>query len=94
MFLFIRLVICIFLVGLTLYKYIDKTNELTELRLSIPVIAKEVQEINEKNIELQYAIETFESPSHLMELAQKPEFGHLKYPSIDAVLIIPKESQP
>ena len=43
--------ICIFLVGLTLYKYIDKMNELTELRLSIPVLAKEVQEINEKNIE-------------------------------------------
>jgi hypothetical protein len=90
---FIRLMICIFLVGLTLYKYIDKMNGLTELRLSIPVLAKELQEINEKNIELKYAIETFESPLHLMELARKPEFGHLKYPALDAVMVIPTEKE-
>ena len=78
--LFIRLMICISIAGLALYKYIDKLNELTELRLSIPVIAKEVKGIQEKNLELQYAIDTFESPLHLMELARKPEFGHLKYP--------------
>lgn len=86
--LFIRLMMCIVIVGITLYKYIDKSNDLTELRLSIPILTKELQEINEKNIELKYAIETFESPAHLMELAKKPEFGHLKYPSIDQVVII------
>ncbi len=86
--LFIRLMICIVIVGLTLYKYIDKMNEVTELRLTIPILAKELQDINEKNIEIQYAIETFESPGHLMELARKPEFGHLKYPYLDEVMII------
>ena len=78
--LFIRLMICISFAGLALYKYIDKLNELTGLRLSISGYWREVKEIKEKNLELQYAIDTFESPLHLMELARKPEFGHLKYP--------------
>jgi hypothetical protein len=90
--LLIRVFVCIFFAGLTLYKYIDKLNELTELKLSIPVLAKEVKEINEKNLELQYEIERFESPIHLMELARKPEFGHLKYPAINDVIILAEPS--
>lgn len=88
--LFIRLFICISFAGLALYKYIDKLNELTELRLSIPILAREVKEINEKNLELKYAIDTFESPLHLMELARKPEFGHLKYPSLNEIVQLPE----
>ena len=86
--LLLRLWLCIFIAGIALYKYIDKLNELTELRLSIPVLTKELNEIQEKNLELRYAIEQFESPVHLMELARKPEFGHLKYPPITQVIII------
>ncbi len=89
--LLVRLWICIFFAGLTLYKYIDKLNGLTELRLSIPVLTKELKEIQEKNSELHYAIERFESSVHLMELASKPEFGHLKYPPLTEVLLIPEE---
>lgn len=88
--LFIKLLICISFAGLAIYKYIDKLNELTELRLSIPILIKEVKEIREKNLELQYAIESFESPVHLMELAQKPEFGHLKHASLDQVIQLPE----
>ena len=46
----IRLLICISCEGLVLYKYIDKLNELTELRLSIPILAREVKEIHEQNL--------------------------------------------
>lgn len=88
--LFIRLLICISFAGLVLYKYIDKLNDLTELRLSIPILAREVKDIHERNLELQYAIDCFESPLHLMELARKPEFGHLKYPSISEILLLPE----
>ena len=88
--LFIRLLICISCAGLVLYKYIDKLNELTELRLSIPILAREVKEIHEQNLELQYAIDCFESPLHLMELASKPEFGHLKYPVLDEIVLLPE----
>ena len=87
--LFVRLLICISITGLWLCQYIDKLNELTELQLSIPLLAKEVKEIHEKNLELQYAIDRFESPVHLMELARRPEFAHLKYPSLDEILPLP-----
>lgn len=90
--LLIRLFLCIFFAGWMLYKYIDELNVLTELRLSIPALAKEVKEIDEKNLELQYEIEKFESPIHLMELLRKPEFGHLRYPSIDKVMQVPESS--
>jgi len=89
--LLLRLWLCIFIAGFSLYRTIDKLNELTELRLSIPVLAKEVQEIREKNMELLYEIEQFESPVHLLELARKPEFGHLKHPPLNEVIIIQED---
>ena len=87
---FIRLLICISFVGIGLYKYIDKLNELTELRLSIPILNREVKEIHEKNVELQYTIDRFESPLHLMEIARQPEFGHLKYPYMNEIIVLPE----
>ena len=91
--LFFRLFICIFIAGFTLYKYIDKLNDLTELRLSIPLLAKEVKEIQEKNQTLRYAVESFKSPQILMDLSRKPEFGYLHQVYLNDVLILP-ESQP
>lgn len=89
---FIRIFLCIAFAGLTLYSYIDKINGLTELRLAIPVLAREVRDAHEKNLELQYAIDTFESPLHLMEMARKPEFGHLKYPTLDEIIQLPEKN--
>lgn len=90
--LFVRLLICISFAGLLLYKWVDKLNELTELRLSIPVVAKEVKEIREKNLELRFVIEQFENPSHLIEIARRPEYGHLKYPLADQIIVLPEQS--
>lgn len=83
-----QILICIIASAILLYIYIDQQNSLTELRLQIPHLEKEVKQIQEENIRLQYEINQFESPIHLMELARKPEFGHLKYPSLDTILII------
>lgn len=85
-----HLLICILFTGGLLYKYIDHLNEVTELKLRIPALLKELKEINEKNLELQYEIEQFESPLHLMELARKPEFGYLKYPTVNEILFLPE----
>lgn len=89
--LYFRIFICILIAGLTLYLFIDKQNDLTELRLAIPVWTKEVKSIQEENIRLKYEIDRFESPIHLMELMRKPEFGHLKYPYINEVIILPAD---
>jgi cell division protein FtsL len=83
-----KIFICIFVAALTVYLYIDRQNDLTQLRLTIPMLAKEVKQIQEENIRLQYEIDQFESPIHLLEIARKPEFGHLKYPHLDQVIIL------
>lgn len=80
--------VCIFAIFIMLYSYIDNLNSLTELKLKIPSVEKELNRINDDNIQLQYQINQFESPENLMELAKKPEFGHLKFPSIDKVVIL------
>ena len=54
LFFVIRLFVCIIAAGLTLFGYIEKQNELTELRLAIPTIAKEVKNLQEENIRLTY----------------------------------------
>lgn len=87
-----RFFVCIFAIGVSLIAYIDKQNEVTELRLAIPVLAKDVRSIQEENIRLKYEIESFESPIHLMELMRKPEFGHLKYPYLTEEIFLPKTS--
>lgn len=86
----IKLFICIIAAATTLYAYILKQNEVTELRLAIPTLGKEVRQIHDENTRLQYEIDQFESPIHLMELARKPEFGHLKYPYLKDVIFVNK----
>jgi hypothetical protein len=86
----VRIFICICSIGLTLYAVIEKQNELVELRLAIPVLTKEVKIIEEENTRLRYEIERFESPMHLMELARKPEFSHLKFPYNRDIIVLPK----
>ena len=85
-----RIFICICFMGLTVYAVIEKQNELVELRLEIPVLIKDVKAIEEENTRLLYEIERFESPMHLMELAQKPEFSHLKFPYNRDIIVLPK----
>jgi hypothetical protein len=91
LFSYIRIFFCILLVGITLYAYIAKQNEMTELRLAIPVLTREVKSIQEENNRLRYEIDHFESPIHLMELLRKPEFSHLKYPYDRDVWILPEQ---
>jgi hypothetical protein len=84
-----RLFLCMFAAGWTLLTVIEKQNELVELRLAIPVLEKEVNKIAEENTRLKYEIELFESPMHLMELAGKPQFSHLKFPYNRDILVLP-----
>lgn len=80
-----KLLICLSVFGLCLYSYIDKQNKVTQLRIKIPMLSKEIKMIQEENIRLGYEIDRFESPSHLMELARSHEFRHLKHPYLKEV---------
>ena len=75
-----RIFICIFILSIFLYRYIDQQNGLTRLRLRLPTLAKEIKAIKEENQHLQYQIDQFENPEHLMALARNPAYAHLKQP--------------
>jgi hypothetical protein len=83
-----RIAVCIFSFGLCLYSYIDKQNAVTKLRIRIPSLFKEIRLIEEENTKLQYEIDQFENPNHLMELARHGEFSHLKHPFVKDVLTV------
>lgn len=89
--LFYQILVCISALGLFLYAYVEKQNQLTALRLQIPKLEKEVRTLEEENVQLMYEIEQFESPIHLMELSRNPEFGHLKHPLLKDIVILSGE---
>jgi hypothetical protein len=84
----LRLFFCIFTFGVYLYAYVEKQNQLTELRLEIPTLMKEVRIIKEENAKLHYEIKQFESPAKLMQLLEKPEYAHLKHPFQKNIIIL------
>ncbi|MGM0439916.1 MAG: hypothetical protein ACQEP8_02220 [Chlamydiota bacterium] len=89
--LLVRLFICIFTAGSLLYLYLDKQNDVMQLYLAIPPLAREVRQLNEQNTRLRYKLERFENPINLLKLSHQPEFSYLKNPSLEEVVIIPFE---
>lgn len=90
---FVNLMVCLSTFVGVLYLYIDEQNKQIDLRIKIRALGKELREIQEHNISLQYEVDIFESPVHLMELARKPIFSHLKYPYNQDIIIL-KSSKP
>ena len=89
MLLLIRLVLCVAIAGIALYAYIEENNHLTELRIKVPLLSKKLKELQEENTRLQFEIEKFENPLNLMELARKPQYGHLKHPYVTDIIRVP-----
>jgi hypothetical protein len=82
----LRILVCIGVFGVLLYAYVDRQNEVTRRRLEIPVLAKEIKDLEETNTHLQYEIDLFENPEHLMELARHSEYSYLKQSMLREVL--------
>lgn len=86
----IKISFCILIFCVQLFKYIDKINNLTKLKMGIPKIEKEVLLLKEENKRLKYEIDKFENPNNLITLARTAEFAHLKHPLVKDVLKIEK----
>ena len=71
-----------------LLAYLEKQNELTELRLYVPKLTAEIHGIQEGNTQLLYQIQEFESPEQLIKMAASGSFPHLKHPLEKEVLVI------
>jgi Cys-tRNA synthase (O-phospho-L-seryl-tRNA:Cys-tRNA synthase) len=85
--------ICLAGAGIALYAAVREQNSLMDLRRSVPPLAKEVKALQEENQRLKYLVDRFENPVHLMELAREPQYGHLRYPYTQDVMIVPKEHE-
>jgi hypothetical protein len=83
-----KLLLCVCFMGFCLYSFLNLQNEMTEFRMQLPKLAKEVKAIHEENERLLFEIERFENPCHLMELARRPEFSHLKHPLFKEIMTL------
>jgi len=88
--LLVRLGICLSVFAFCLYSYLETQNELTELKICLPRVEKEIKLAREENRRLVYELDQFENPSHLIELAHHPEFSHLKHPLLREILTVPE----
>jgi hypothetical protein len=69
---------------------IQKQNIINYLSLQLPKVTKDLKELEEENMRLQFAIDCFESPEHLMQLVKHEEYTHLRYPSLKEVMVFPE----
>ena len=82
--------ICFFVFGFCLYSYVDAQNNLTKIKMQLPQKEREIQEVREEMRRLSYQVDQFESPNHLIELAHRPEFSHLRHPALREILTVPE----
>ena len=85
---FLRLFGCLALFSFSVYSYLDKQNSCTELKMRLPKVTTEIEAIREINANLQYQIDCFENPQHLLSMAGRPEYAHLKFPITEEVLTV------
>lgn len=76
----LRIGVCVASLAVCVFMLIQKENQITALRLSIPQLSSEVKLLAEENTRLEFEKQQFERPEHLLKLAQLPEFSHFHYP--------------
>jgi hypothetical protein len=84
---FVQVLTCALSCAGALYSYVRQQNDLTKIRIELPRLAREVRSLEEHNSRLKYEIERFENPKHLMQLAKRPEYSHLKYPLTSEIFV-------
>lgn len=85
---FLQFTVCAAFAGFALYSYLTEQNRCTEIKMRLPKIVKEIEALQQENAHLQYQIVSFESPEHLLHLAQVPAYSHLKFPCFQDVLTV------
>lgn len=88
--LLLRLGLCLGIFGFCLYSYLKLQNDLTQWKIQISETERELAAIREENRRLSYEMDQFQSPAHLLELAHRPEFSHLKHPLLKEILTVPE----
>lgn len=82
----VRLICIVCFFALLLFLYIQEHHEILSLRMHIPQLEKEIRELNEENLRLEFSLQQFFNPHHLLQLAQDPAYGHLHFVSEEEVI--------
>jgi hypothetical protein len=89
----IQIIILLLTIGGLSYRIVYQQNQLVQKQMLIPRITKKITALEEMRKRLQYQIDTFENPIHLMELLRDPRFAHLQHPYMkDIIALDPEES--
>ncbi|MBM3192294.1 MAG: hypothetical protein FJZ63_06575 [Chlamydiae bacterium] len=86
----LQILCCLTVFTLYLYHMIQKQNKINYLSLQLPKLVKDVKALEEENLRLQFQVNCFESPDHLMWLVRQQEFTHLKMPLLQEVYTLPE----
>ncbi|MFA6914807.1 MAG: hypothetical protein WC222_00275 [Parachlamydiales bacterium] len=76
--------------SLFIFLYIREQNEILLLRRTIPLLEKNIRELEEDNLALEYEIDKDRSPENLLKKARLPAYGHLRFPEKNEVISIPQ----
>lgn len=60
--------------------------------MEIPKLAKSLKQLEEENAHLSLEIERLESPDRLIKLLRQKEYSHLRYPYVDEIFKVDRES--
>ena len=88
--LLVQLGLCVSIAGCCLFSYLEKQNAATELKIRFPELEREIGAIREESRRLRYEIDQFENPTHLIEMAHRPEFSHLRHPLLREIMTVPE----
>lgn len=88
--LMLQLGFCLTLISFCLYSYLNKQNELTQVKICLPQLEKDIKIVSEENCRLQYEIDRVENPMRLIELVHRPEFSNFKHPVMKEILSVPE----
>lgn len=75
---FITYLIPLLVVATLIFLYIREHNDLTELRIQVPKLEREISSLEAEKIKLQFELEQFFSPSRLEEISRRAQYAHLK----------------
>ncbi len=83
-----RLLSSIFLLffGLLCYAMVEKQNQVMQMRMDIPLLEKQIEQLEQKNAEILFALTKNRAPSLLMHLAKQEKFAYLVHPFSTDVL--------
>ena len=68
--------------------YTAKMNHVLHLRIQVPQLEKKIKEERAKQAQYQLEWLLYTSPDKLLQLKEKPQYGHLDFPKKEQLIVI------